>query len=635
MADTSPQSIEALTADFKAASLTQWRELVDKALKGADFDKRLVQKTSDGLKIQPLYTRADALMETPGALPGRAPYTRGTGQPKAGYGWDIRTIHAETDAKATNTAILEDLDGGANSVLIQIAAPGWFGLPADSLEEALEGVLLDVCPIGLIAGMDVHDAADNLDTIWNVRKIPADKRIGALNADPLGTLSLTGGLDKPIAQAISDAVGLISETMQSPGVTALRTDGHIYHAGGATEAQELGAILSTFTAYLKAADAAGIDPTTAIAKTAIAVAIDDDQFLGIAKLRALRKLIWRIADACGAGDAAVRVQISAETSFRMMAKRDPWTNMLRTTVACAAAGLGGANSVTVLPYTWALGKPDRFARRIARNTHIVLQEESSLGKVADPAGGSWYVEKLTADLAKKSWEVFQDIEAKGGMATALTSGYLQDEISRSFEARSKAVATGKLELTGVSAFPLLGDDGVTVTPWPAGGMPPDTSGAKIQPVPIRRLAEPFEALRDGADAIKAKTGSYPKVFMASIGAIADHTARSTWVKNYLASGGIEALMVDGFSSADDAAEAFKASGVTAACISSSDKLYADHAEAVASALKAAGAKLVLMAGRPGDREAALKTSGVDGFIHAGQDAIATLKGLQDKISATV
>src|SRR5262249_10169243 len=154
------------------------------------------------------------------------------------------------------------------------------------------------------------------------------------------------------------------------------------------------------------------------------------------------------------------------TSKRMMAKRDPWTNMLRTTAACAAAAFGGADAVTVLPFTWALGAPDRFARRIARNVQLVLQEESSLGRVADPVGGSWYGEKLTAELAAKGWALFQDLEAKGGVVATLTSGSLQDDIARVATARAKAIATGRLELTGVSAFPLLGDDGVKVAPLP-------------------------------------------------------------------------------------------------------------------------------------------------------------------------
>jgi methylmalonyl-CoA mutase len=313
----------------------------------------------------------------------------------------------------------------------------------------------------------------------------------------------------------------------------------------------------------------------------------------------------------------------------MLARRDPWTNMLRATLACAGAALGGADAITVLPFTWALGQPDPFARRVARNIQIVLQEESNLGRVLDPMGGSWYIEKLTDELAKKAWGLFQEIEAKGGIITALGAGYVQREIKANAEAHAKAVATGRAELTGVSAFPLLGNDGVTVTPHPAA--PPLTEKQLVEPMTPHRAAEPFEALRDAADAHAARTGKPPQVFLASIGAVIDHTARSTWVKNYLAAGGIEALTSDGYPDGAAAAEAFASSGATAACICSSDTLYEAHALSTARALKNAGAGLVLMAGKPGEREATLKSAGVDQFLFAGADAVATLKGLQEKL----
>jgi methylmalonyl-CoA mutase len=309
----------------------------------------------------------------------------------------------------------------------------------------------------------------------------------------------------------------------------------------------------------------------------------------------------------------------------MMAKRDPWTNMLRTTAACAGAAFGGADAVTVLPYTWALGAPDRFARRIARNTQLVLQEESALGRVVDPAGGSWYVEQLTSELAAKAWALFQGIEAKGGIASALTSGALQDEIARVAEERAKAVATGRRELTGVSVFPMLGEDGVKVAPNPA--PPPLTGTQHVRPLTPHRLTEPFEALRDAADVFLAKTGARPRIFLANLGEIVEHNTRSTWVWNFLAAGGIEGLNSDGYASADAAAAAFKTSGARIACLCSSDAVYAKEAQAAAKALKAAGAGRVLMAGRPGPEEALLRSAGVDGFLFAGQDAIAVLADL--------
>jgi methylmalonyl-CoA mutase len=618
-----------LAAGFPAATFEQWRELVDKALKGADFEKRLVARTADGIKVNPLYTRGDALASTMGAVPGAAPYTRGTKPVRPGLGWDIRTFHIESDPKAANAAILEDLDGGVTSIGLQIGGPG---LPPskEALAAALDGVLLDVCPIVLVASENSFDAALALNGVWEARGIKTSDRQGSFGADPIGTLAMTGRLGEPVETALARAVALVAATHSSPRVQAMTADGVVYHVAGASEAQELACMLATLVAYLRAAEHGGISPATALPKINVSLAADIDEFSTIAKLRAARRLIWRVADACGAGDAAASVQLACPTSYRMMAKRDPWTNILRTTIACTGAALGGADAIVVLPFTFALGKPDAFARRVARNIQIVCQEESNLGRVNDPAGGSWYVENLTEDMAKKAWEIFQDIEARGGMLAALTTGYIQDAIAKTAETRAKAIATVREELTGVSAFPILGDDGVHVDPWPQPAKPASSTpppAIEVSPLRPHRLGEAFEALRDAADA----HGGYD-VFLASIGEIVDHNVRTTWVKNYLAAGGIKALVSDGYKTAEAAADAFKASGAKAACICSSDAINATLAEPVAKALKAAGAKLVLMAGRPGDRESALKFAGVDQFLFAGADAVATLKALQERLA---
>lgn len=615
-----------LSEGFAAGSFEEWRALVDKALKGADFDKRLVGRTADGLKINPLYTRKDELTNVASAVPGSPPFTRGTKTVREGLGWDIRTFHIEADPKALNAAILEDLEGGVTSVGIQL---GGIGLEPtkEALAAALEGVMLDVCPIVLVAGEHFFEAAAALNAVWDARGIKSSDRQGSFGADPIGTLAMTGRLSEPIETALARAVALVKLADASPGVQAVTADGVIYHVAGASEAQELAAMLSTLVAYLRAAEEGGVPLAEALAKFNVALAADIDEFSTIAKLRAARRLIWRAADASGAGSAAAHVKLASPTSYRMMAKRDPWTNILRTTIACAGAALGGADAIVVLPFTFALGKPDTFARRVARNIQIVCQEESNLGRVNDPAGGSWYVEKLTDDLSNRAWEIFQDLEARGGILAALASGYVQEAIAKTAETRARAVAAVRQELTGVNAFPLLGDDGVKAEPWPAPKRPDVNAAIEVSPLKPHRLGEAFETLRDAADA----HGGYD-VFLASMGEIIDHNVRTTWIKNYLAAGGIKALDSDGYQSPEAAAEAFKTSGSKAACICSSDAVNATLAEPTAKALKAAGAKLVLMAGRAGEKESALKFAGVDQFLYAGADAIATLKGLQEKLS---
>ncbi|WP_072397198.1 methylmalonyl-CoA mutase family protein [Hyphomicrobium sp. CS1GBMeth3] len=626
-------SATPLAADFEAATRDQWLGLVEKVLKGADFEKKLVTRTADGIRIEPLYARDTAVPALQAAIPGHAPYARGARSVVEGLGWEIRQRVNAASPEEANREILSELEAGSNGIALAIEAPGQVGTRIKSAADmtvALSGMRIDLAPLELRAGIGAADAAAQLISALPQLGIATKSAQVFLGLDPIGALARWGTLPSPVQAVLVETIALATEARGAlPNARTVKVDATLYHEAGATEAFELAALGATLIAYLRMFEAAGISPSVALGQIAFAVSSDTDLFTTVAKLRAARRLIWRIADASGAGDAAASLHLSVNSSFRMLAKRDPWTNLLRETLSCAGGVLGGADAITVLPFTAALGEADDFARRTARNIQIVLQEESWLGRVLDPMGGSWYIETLTDEVAKAAWELLQEIEGKGGIIAALNQGFVQDKIAADAAARAKAITTGRQSLTGVSAFPLLGDDGVKVTP--ARPTPPVTGKEIVRPLAPQRLAEPFEALRDAADAHAAKTGNELKVFLASLGPVIEHTARSTWIKNYLAAGGIAALTSDGYASAEDAASAFKASGAEAACICSSDALYAEHAEATAKALKQAGAKLVLMAGRPGEGEAALKAAGVDQFLFAGADAVATLEGLQEKL----
>jgi methylmalonyl-CoA mutase len=612
--DPAQPAILPLADGFAPASADTWRALVEKVLKGADFDKRLVTRTVDGLAIQPLYTRA-----TTAAATNAAPSA--TRQPRQSASWDIRQLHADHDPASINAAILEDLRGGVSSIHLRIAAPGWFGLDYQeaSLARALDGVLLDVCPVALEAGEYTPDCAGSLLSIWRKAGLKAEQCHGAFNYDPLGTLAATGALYQPLDKAMAVAADLVRTTLPYPNVTALAADGNVWHAGGASEAEELACLFAAIVESLRACERAGITPADALPKIAVAVALDADQFLGIAKLRALRIGLARIADVTGAGAAIHRVPVNARTSLRMMTRRDPWVNMLRATIACTAGAMGGADSITVLPFTWALGRPDAFARRIARNTQIVLQEESGLGQVADPAGGSWAIKQITSDLANAAWHLFQQIEAEGGLGASLAAGKIQARLAATTAKRAADIARGKAELTGTSAFPRLGDDGVTAEPWPREILSADLPGARVTKLAATRLSEPFERLRDAADAAPTK----PKIFLATLGPLASHATRATWTRNFLAAGGIDSVGDQPLLTSTDAGRAFADSGCAVVCLCAADATYAELAEATASLLKTAGAKRVYLAGKQKD-EAPLRAAGVDDFIFAGADMIATL-----------
>lgn len=645
-----------LTDGFATPTQAEWRALVDKALKGADFDKRLVTKSADGIRIEPLYSRrADASAVMPA----------GAGRP-----WRVsaRVDHPSPEAAAEQA--LDDLKNAADSLTLVfpggLSARG-YGLPCDTvgnLDAALAGVALDwialrvdPAPAGRI------NAALVAALVEKRGHNPAELAID-FGMDPIGNLAHRGMMAadwETLGRRLCDAAtALKAKGFQGPYLTC---DVRAYHEAGASEAQELGTILATGLAYLRALTENGWSAEDASRALSFTLAVDADQFLGIAKLRALRRLWARIEEASGIVPSPIR--INAESSWRMLTRRDPWVNMLRGTMATFVAGVGGADSMTVHPHTAALGLPNGFARRIARNTQTVLLEESNLWRVADPCVGAGGVEALSDELAQSAWSSFQEIEAEGGIVASLQSGAIQGRIAVVREGRLTDVARRKVQITGTSEFPLLSEGVLEVVDIAADatrGLPKLRKGAadlpfaeliealaagktrgevtpgpaaemKAQPLPSVRLAEPFEKLRDAADALKLKSGKHPQVFLASLGAIAQHTARSTWMKNLLAAGGLEAITSEGFASAGDAAAAFKSSGARLACICSSDDVYSDFAVSTAAALKDAGAHRILLAGRPGDLEEPLRKAGVDTFVFAGQDMVDLLGDLLNTASA--
>ncbi len=382
-------------------------------------------------------------------------------------------------------------------------------------------------------------------------------------------------------------------------------------------------MLAVAVTYLRSIEAADVPLDAARRMIYARLSADADQFLTMAKFRALRLLWARVEESCGLTPEPIF--IAAETAWRMLTQRDSDVNMLRATIATFSAALGGANSITVLPHTLALGLPDAFARRIARNTQLVLLEESNLEKVADPAAGAGGIETLTKQLCGAAWAQFQEIEKAGGVFAALEQNIIQRKVAAARAARDANLAKRRDVLTGASEFPNLREKTPAVLDTKPAQLP-SYGEAKITfdaLTPIR-LAAPFEALRDASDAILKTSGSRPKVFLANLGTPADFTARATFAKSFFETGGIEAVETDGFSDPEKLAATFKEASASIACLCSSDKTYAGQAVVAAQALRAAGAKHIYLAGRPGDLEADLRNAGVSEFIFAGADALAIL-----------
>jgi methylmalonyl-CoA mutase len=640
---TAPHHHLTLAAEFPAADRRQWQELVAAALRragrlpddapAAAAEDALATATYDGFAVRPLYTAEDAASggASPPGLPGTAPFVRGR-TPTGGVptGWDVRQHHANPDAAATRAAVVTDLENGATSLWLAL---GPAGIPVEALPEVLREVYLDLAPVVLDAGPDAVAAADAFLAVAADRGVDPAALTGNLGADPLGLRARAGtGFD--VAGPLADAAALARRcAAELPGLRAVTVDATPYHDAGGSDAEELGASLAAGVAYLRALTDAGLDVEAALGQLEFRYAATAGQFTTIAKFRAARRLWARVAEVCGAGDRGhlpaprgpgdepAGQRQHAVTSSAMLTRRDPWVNLLRGTVAAFAAGVGGADAVTVQPYDAAIGLPDGVARRIARNTSSLLVMESGVARVVDPAGGSWYVESLTAGLAAAAWDWFTEIERAGGIVAALDSGLVAGRLAATWDRRAKRLAVRKDALTGVSEFPNLGEAPVTRVPHPAAA---GTAGPAPGALPVHRYAEEYEALRDAADAATGAAGGHrPAVFLATLGPVAVHTARASFAANLFEAGGLATPRSGTSTDSAEVAAAFTASGARVACIASAEAVYAEAAAPVAAALKAAGARRVWLAGRPRD------LADVDGYVFAGCDALAAIREAHD------
>ena len=615
-----------LAAGFAAATDEQWRVAVDKVLKGAPFD-RLVSRTADDIEIQPLYTAASGSSSADQAgFPGSAPFTRGADAAPRPQGlWDIRTTVADAVPADAARWALRELERGTTSLLVRLdeafrnggvaGADGVAITSVDDLDAALDGVLLDLAPVYLQPGAAFVRGAELLTALWDRRGHDAAQVLGGVGADPVGHLATTG---QSVPLEDLGAMGA-SLAASHPHVSVAAVDTSAVAEAGASPAQELAYLLSTGAAYLRALADAGVPVDQAVRTIELTVTVDADVFGSIAKVRAARRLWAHLATSCGASPVAAAPRVHARTARHMMTRRDPWVNLLRVTAATFAAGVGGADSLVTLPLDAAVGVPDELGRRMARNTQVILQEESNIGRVVDPAGGSWYVESLTDQLAQSAWDEFVALEAAGGVVAALTDGTLGAQLAQVRSTRAGLVAKRKAAITGVSEFPDINEEPIER----AGTGAAVAAGDGALPLPTVRWAEPFESLRDAADA----TGTRPTVFLVNLGPVAVHTARATFAKNFFEAGGIATTTSErgGTTGFSDPAEAVAdLDGAPLVCICSSDSLYEEHAAAFATALKAAGVERVYLAGNPGDRREAESAAGVDEFIHLGVDVLVAL-----------
>ena len=602
-------------------TFADWLDRVREELGGRDPLEALTSRPVGAPPVRPLYTAADR----PGAgvrplaeLPLRRVAIRPAGATAAGL----------------NAAILAGLAGGASTILLPAAL---VAEDAD-LELLLEGVRLDAVTLHLGAGGDGAAVARRFRRWLDERDVTADGVRVRVGADPLADLAAgvlgSPDLDRPeaaaaAARALEEAAELAAVCdRELPPWRAIEVAGTPWHGAGAAEAQELGAVLATTVACLRAMEEAGLAGARAWRQVVWRLALGRDLFLQIAKLRAAR-LLWRRLQAALEVVSPPPLELHAAASRRTLTRYDRWTNILRGTTQAAAALLGGADTVLVEPFDAALGPPSEGASRLALNTLHVLELESALASIADPAGGSFYLESLTDDLARAAWDEMRRIEGEGGMAEALRAGSLQARIGERAAERRAALATRREPITGISEYADLGED------RPPGPEPGHSPGGRGEDggLPVRRDAEDFERLRDAA----LRAPEPPRVFLANLGPLRRHGARSLFATNALAAGGIGVVAGEGTgteeaeAAAAGLADAFRTSGLAAASLCGDDELYAALGPAAVAGLKAAGASLLCVAAPPGEVADALLAAGADELLHDGCDLVERLRGLHEAL----
>ena len=591
---------------------------------GDEPEHLLDASTYDGFVIRPLYTAFDELPEPP--LPGEWPYLRGGPENSAlrdvKSGWKVVEVFPAAGAAVaeTNAAVLAALGEGVSALQIRV---GESGAAPDQLDRLLEGVYLSMAPVILDAGTDYSAACDAMLAL--VAEVEPDQRT-TLSID-LGADPLTAALSDRPAPAIDDVVAVASRVAADHGVRAITVDGPAFHNLGANATWELAGSVAAAVAYLRVLTETGIPVGQALRQISFRLAADDDQFMTIAKMRAARRLWARVAEVVGEPESGGAV-VHAETSLPMMTQRDPWVNMLRTTLAAFGAGVGGADTVLVFPFDMAIpggfpGTARSFARRIARNTQLLLLEESHVGRVLDPAGGSWFVEDLTDQLAEQAWRHFQAIEAHGGFVDA--RDFIAGQVAEIAARRTDDIAHRRTSITGVNEFPNLSEPAL-----PQG----DSQGIAGN---LARYAAGFEALRDRSDAFLARTGSRPQVLLLPLGPLAEHNIRTTFAANLLASGGIEAInpgTVDAGGVAAAVAEIPAAESPGVALICGTDKRYQDEAAGIVAAARDAGISRIYLAG-PEKAVAAITDTAQrpDEYLTAKINAVEALSNLLTRLGA--
>lgn len=596
-----PPNTLPLLAQFASATAQQWRELVEAELEGGSFEQRLITATYEGIPLQPIYWLHDsAELPALNTLPGQPPFLRGASG-SSSFPWRVcQSIRAVTAAEAQQQAVQAIAEGATALDL----APN--DLPA------LEGTL-DSVDLGTVTLL-IKAAANQtlLFTQALLTRADAQQLRGVIGSDPLADLAAGAAIDLDTSWLyLTQSSGWAAQ--HAPMLATIRAEGLVYYEAGASAVEELAFTLASAVEQLRQLADHGLPVAQSAPHMHFSFALGTQLFMEIAKLRAARLLWSKVIAAWNLDPATAPAIIHAQSGLRTYTIADRHVNMLRATAQAFAATIGGIDSLTILPFDAALQPADDFSRRMALNTQHLLREESLLGAVTDPAGGSWYIETLTDAVARKAWALFQDVERQGGLYAALQSGWVQQQIAATATKRARNIATRRDVLVGTNMYVNPNEE-----PAPA-PLPAAAESAMLRPY---RDAAPFEALR-------AQTAQSPRsAFLANLGPRSQHRARADFALGFLQIAGITVLDNPGFATVEAAAQAAIESGAPIVVICSSDQTYPELVLPLVQQIRAARpATIMVLAGLPAGQQEAMQAAGIDLFIHVRADAVATLDEL--------
>lgn len=717
--DEGPLSADLnLAQEFPAPSYEQWREKVVTDLKGADFDKKLLWKTLEGITVKPIYTKADIeTLEQKNNLPGFAPFTRGT-QPLSGvaYPWQIRQDCTLAAPEDVNASLRDGLARGQTAIGLRLDNAARQGFDGDSPEArelagrggctlssinglriALADIDLNKHPITIRTGSAALPVLAMLVALAQERGIDSKSLVGSVECDPFRELTRSGTLRGTFDLKYKEMTDLVKYCKDHcPGIRPVMINAHSYHNSGASVTQELAMTLAAATEYMRELINRGVDADTAAMNMMFSFSVSTNMFSEIAKLRAARTLWAKIVKAFGAkNEDSLKMFLHVRTSTYNKTSYDPYNNMLRSSFEAFAGAVGGCDSMYIAPFDESFTRPNEFSMRVARNQHIILQEEVHLNKVVDPSAGSYYVESLTDSIGREAWIAFQEIEADGGLLKALQSGKPQEAIVKVSEKRIKLAQSRQVPIVGVSSYANPAEtklesrripreeflakrrdrinrlksirknsevrslqtvltqavysgegnlvdiaikaaaEGATIGEITTALIHGDEGDAPVvTPLPHGRIAKMYEDMRDRSEAYKEKNnGEIPSVYLVPMGPLVMRRARVDFCRGFFAAAGFQSVEPEtSLENVDDAVKVALASGSQVFVVCSDDASYPEIVPPFVEKLKAAKSEAqVFVAGYPKDSMEALEKAGVDGFVHIRTNVVEFLSGLQEKL----